>query len=176
MDFTFNYTLEKKDLINFELFKLKTSKFLNMVYITVLIVLVMNTYYAVSEKNYAYFLIVAFYIIGVAVYSFYVTKIRPKKRAERCLKKDITYGELREITVGENTVEFKTLPKEDEPMLIGVYPYNMVSAIIETKEYVYFIVPTGTNIFPISSIPLEIRAGVLKNIKKNPNYAYFDKI
>ena len=42
MDFTFNYTLEKKDLINFELFKLKTSKFLNMVYITVLIVLVMN--------------------------------------------------------------------------------------------------------------------------------------
>ena len=54
MDFTFNYTLEKKDLINFELFKLKTSKFLNMVYITVLIVLVMNTYYAVSEKNYAY--------------------------------------------------------------------------------------------------------------------------
>ena len=165
MDFTFNYTLEKKDLINFELFKLKTSKFLNMVYITVLIVLVMNTYYAVSEKNYAYLLIVAFYIIGVA-----------KKRAERCLKKDITYGELREITVGENTVEFKTLPKEDEPMLIGVYPYNMVSAIIETKEYVYFIVPTGTNIFPISSIPLEIRAGVLKNIKKNPNYAYFDKI
>lgn len=92
------------------------------------------------------------------------------------LEKDITYGELREITVGENTVEFKTLPKEDEPMLIGVYPYNMVSAIIETKEYVYFIVPTGTNIFPISSIPLEIRAGVLKNIKKNPNYAYFDKI
>ena len=147
-----------------------------MVYITVLIVLVMNTYYAVSEKNYAYLLIVAFYIIGVAVYSFYVTKIRPKKRAERCLKKDITYGELRELTVGENTVEFKTLPKEDEPMLIGVYPYNMVSAIIETKEYVYFIVPTGTNIFPISSIPLEIRAGVLKNIKKNPNYAYFDKI
>ena len=61
-------------------------------------------------------------------------------------------------------------------MLIGVYPYNMVSAIIETKEYVYFIVPTGTNIFPISSIPLEIRVGVLKNIKKNPNYAYFDKI
>ena len=51
MDFTFNYTLEKKDLINFELFKLKTSKFLNMVYITVLIVLVMNTYYAVSEKK-----------------------------------------------------------------------------------------------------------------------------
>lgn len=50
MDFTFNYTLEKKDLVNFELFKLKTSKFLNMVYITVLIVLVMNTYYAVSEK------------------------------------------------------------------------------------------------------------------------------
>lgn len=79
MDFTFNYTLEKKDLINFELFKLKTSKFLNMVYITVLIVLIMNTYYAVSEKNYAYLLIVAFYIIGVAVYSFYVTKIRPKK-------------------------------------------------------------------------------------------------
>ena len=56
MDYKFNYSLDKNDLINFELFKLKSSKFMSMIYITVLIVLVMNTYYAFSEKNYAYLL------------------------------------------------------------------------------------------------------------------------
>ena len=54
MDYKLNYSLDKNDLINFELFKLKSSKFMSMIYITVLIVLVMNTYYAFSEKNYAY--------------------------------------------------------------------------------------------------------------------------
>ncbi len=50
MDYKFNYSLDKNDLINFELFKLKSSKFMSMIYITVLIMLVMNTYYAFSEK------------------------------------------------------------------------------------------------------------------------------
>ena len=44
MDYKFNYSLDKNDLINFELFKLKSSKFMSMIYITVLIMLVMNTY------------------------------------------------------------------------------------------------------------------------------------
>lgn len=51
MDYKFNYSLDKNDLINFELFKLKSSKFMSMIYITVLIMLVMNTYYAFSEKK-----------------------------------------------------------------------------------------------------------------------------
>ena len=37
MDYKFNYSLDKNDLINFELFKLKSSKFMSMIYITVLI-------------------------------------------------------------------------------------------------------------------------------------------
>ena len=51
MDYKFNYSLDKNDLINFELFKLKSDKFMSMIYITVLIMLVMNTYYAFSEKK-----------------------------------------------------------------------------------------------------------------------------
>ena len=39
MDYKFNYSLDKNDLINFELFKLKSSKFMSMIYITVLIML-----------------------------------------------------------------------------------------------------------------------------------------
>ena len=176
MDYKFNYSLDKKDLINFELFKLKSSKFMNMVYITVLIMLVMNTYYAFSEKNYVYLLIPALYIVAIGVYIFYITKIRPNKRAKRCIKSDVTYSETREVTISEKSVEFKTLPKNDgEPMLIGVYPYMTLGAIIETKEYLYFIATTGTNIVPISIIPLEIRANVLKIIKKNPNYLFFNK-
>lgn len=177
MDYKFNYSLDKKDLISFELFKLKSSRFMGVIYITVLIMLVMNTYYALSEKNYMYLLIPALYIIAIGIYTYYVTKVRPKKRAERCIKNDVTYGEPREVTISEGSVEFKTLPKNDgEPMLIGVYPYMTLGAIIETKEYIYFVAATGTNILPISIIPLEIRANVLKNIKKNPNYVFFNKI
>ena len=32
MDYKFNYSLDKNDLINFELFKLKSSKFMSMIY------------------------------------------------------------------------------------------------------------------------------------------------
>lgn len=177
MDYKFNYSLDKKDLINFEVFKLKSSRFMSVVYLTVLIVLAMNTYYAFSEKKYYYLLIPAFYIIAIGIYTFYINKIRPEKRAEHCIKKDITYSLLREITINDGGVEFKTLPsQEGEPMLIGAYPYNMISAMIETKDYIYFITPTGTNILPKGIIPFEARANVLKSIKKNPNYIYFNKI
>jgi len=68
------------------------------------------------------------------------------------------------------------LPKnEGEPMLIGFYPYLTLGAIIETKEYIYFIATTGTNIVPKSIIPQEIKENVLKIIKKNPNYLFFNK-
>ena len=53
-------------------------------------------------------------------------------------------------------------------MLIGFYPYLTLGAIIETKEYLYFIATTGTNIVPKSIIPQEIKENVLKIIKKIP--------
>ena len=138
MDYKFNYSLDKNDLINFELFKLKSSKFMSMIYITVLIVLVMNTYYAFSEKNYAYLLIPALYMVAIGIYLFYVKKIRPDIRVKRCIKADVTYSEPREVTISEKSIEFKTLPKnEGEPMFIGFYPYLTLGAIIETKEYIY---------------------------------------
>ena len=43
------------------------------------------------------------------------------------------------------------------------------------KEYIYFIATTGTNIVPKSIIPQEIKENVLKIIKKNPNYLFFNK-
>ena len=176
MDYKFNYSLDKKDVINFELFKLKRSKFMNMIYITVLIVLVINTYYAFSEKNYAYLLIPALYIVAIGIYLFYIKKIRPDIRVKRCIKADVTYSELREVTISEKCVEFRTLPKNDsEPMIIGFYPYLTLGAIIETQEYLYFIATTGTNIVPKSVIPLEIRENVLKIIKKNRNYLFLNK-
>ena len=168
MDYKFNYSLDKNDLINFELFKLKSSKFMSMIYITVLIMLVMNTYYAFSEKNYAYLLIPALYIVAIGIYLFYVKKIRPDIRVKRCIKADVTYSEPREVTISEKSIEFKTL-------LIGFYPYLTLGAIIETKEYLYFIATTGTNIVPKSIIPQEIKENVLKIIKKNPNYLFFNK-
>lgn len=176
MDYKFNYSLDKNDLINFELFKIKSSKFMSMIYITVLIMLVMNTYYAFSEKNYAYLLIPALYIVAIGIYLFYIKKIRPDMRVKRCIKADVTYSEPREVTISEKSIEFKTLPKnEGEPMLIGFYPYLTLGAIIETKEYIYFIATTGTNIVPKSIIPQEIKENVLKIIKKNPNYLFFNK-
>ena len=39
MDYKFNYSLDKNDLINFELFKLKSSKFMSMIYLRYLLCL-----------------------------------------------------------------------------------------------------------------------------------------
>ena len=153
MDYKFNYSLDKNDLINFELFKLKSSKFEN------------SKLKSIFPP-----------IVAIGIYLFYVKKIRPDIRVKRCIKADVTYSEPREVTISEKSIEFKTLPKnEGEPMLIGFYPYLTLGAIIETKEYIYFIATTGTNIVPKSIIPQEIKENVLKIIKKNPNYLFFNK-
>lgn len=175
MSFTFNYILDKQDLINFELFKLKGSRFMTMLYLSALIVIGIGTYYSVKEKEYVYFLIMALYVLVIGLFSLYISKIRPKKRADKCIKKDATYTELRQITVNDNCVEFKTLPKENEPMLLAVYPYNIINAIIETKNYIQFVLPSGANIVPKAAIPQEMRADVIKCLKTNMNYVFYNK-
>ena len=121
MDYKFNYSLDKNDLINFELFKLKSSKFMSMIYITVLIVLVMNTYYAFSEKNYAYLLIPALYIVAIGIYLFYVKKIRPDMRVKRCIKADVTYSEPREVTISEKALSLKRCLKMKASRCLSVF-------------------------------------------------------
>lgn len=175
MNFTFNYILNKQDLINFELFKLKGSRFMTMLYLSALIVIGIGTYYSVKEKEYVYFLIMALYVLVIGLFSLYISKIRPKIRAERCIKKDATYTELRQITIDDSCIEFKTLPKENEPMLLAVYPYSIVETIIETKNYIQFVLPSGTNIVPKSAIPQEMRADVIKCLKTNMNYVLYSK-
>ena len=175
MKFTFNYILQKQDLINFELFKLKGSKFMTMLYISALIVIGIGTYYTVKDKNYIYFAVMGLYVLLIALFSLYISKIRPKKRAEKFIKNDSTYTQLRQISIDDSCVEFKTLPKENEPMLLGVYPYNIIEAVIETKDYIQFILPSGANIVPKSAIPQEIRADVIKCLKNNMKIVLYNK-
>ena len=94
---------------------------MSMIYITVLIMLVMNTYYAFSEKNYAYLLIPAFYIVAIGIYLFYIKKIRPDKRVKRCIKADVTYSEPREVTISEKSIEFKTCLKMKASRCLSVF-------------------------------------------------------
>ncbi len=175
MKFTFDYILTKQDLINFELFKLKGSKFMTMLYISALVVIGIGTYYSVKDKDYTYIIIMALYALVIGLFSIYISKIRPKMRANNCIKKDATYTEVRQISIDDTCVEFKTLPKENEPMLVGVYPYNIIEAIIESKNYIQFVLPSGANIVPKSAIPKEIREQVIKCLKNNMNYVFYNK-
>ena len=60
MKFTFEYILTKQDLINFELFKLKGSKFLTMLYISALFVIGIGTYYSVKDRDVTYIIIMLY--------------------------------------------------------------------------------------------------------------------
>ena len=81
----------------------------------------------------------ALYALLIGLFSLYISKIRPKRRANNFVKKDVTYTQLRQITIDNECVEFKTSPKENEPMLLSVYPYNIIEAIIESKNYIQFV-------------------------------------
>ena len=175
MKFTFDYILTKQDLINFELFKLKGSKFMTMLYLSALVVIGIGTYYSVKDRDITYIIIMALYAFSIGLYSLYISQIIPKRSANNYVKKDVTYTQLRQITIDNECVEFKTSPKENEPMLLGVYPYNIIEAIIESKNYIQFVLPSGANIVPKAAIPQEIRADVIKCLKNNMNYVFYNK-
>ncbi|MGN1328323.1 MAG: hypothetical protein ACI4V4_01330 [Eubacterium sp.] len=173
----FIYSLTEEDYVKFEELKLKQNKAWLMSAISTLLICAIFTFYAVERGTYIYLIIPVVTIIDSIFTYYYVNNIRPKKNAKKCIDLDKSYLNPKEITFYSDSIELKTLPKKDgDPAIVGVYPFSVMSAIIESNDYFQFITVSEANVLPKRVIPQEILQAVENTIRKNPNYTLLKNV
>lgn len=173
----FTYSLTKEDYISFELLKLKQNKPWVLPTIFSVVLSVMFAYYAVERKSYIYLIIPIVMIIDAFFTYYYANSIKPKKNAEKYISLDKSYLNPKEITIFRDSIELRTLPeKEGDPAIIEVYPFSVMSAIIESNDYFQFITVSEANVLPKRSIPQDILQTVENTIRNNPNYTLMKNV
>lgn len=173
----FTYSLTKEDYINFESLKLKQNRSIIFPFFTSLAVCLMFIYYAVERKSYIYLIIPIIVALDFVITYFYVKNIKPKKNAEKYISLDKSYLNQKEITVYSDSIELKTLPDKDgDPAIIEIYPFSVMSAILESNDYFQFITVSEANVLPKRAIPQEILQAVENTIRKNPNYTLIKNV
>lgn len=168
---TFRSTLNKEDFVVWERLQYKRSRLIPTL-ITAFMFLVFSSFYSIAEKNYTLIIatVTAFAVCGA--YFLYVYKIGIEKKVERYIAADTQYLSPCEITIDENTVEYKNMPMINEAGIINVYPYTVIRAIYETENYFYFNVGFEVKILPKRDIPDQMKQQVFSQIKKNANYFF----
>lgn len=170
------YSLTEQDYINFEKIKLKINKTNLLIYVTVIGMMAIGVYMAVSAKMYETLIMTTIYCIVIILCGLYVSKIKPQKTVDKILKLDNSFLSAKEMTIDDNSIEIKTLPKEGESAIMCVYPFSSMSVIYETKDYFQFVLTGEANMLPKKAIPKEIIEAVEKTIRKNPNYILLKNI
>lgn len=92
------------------------------------------------------------------------------KRVDRLLKKDTSYLSPREFTFSMQDLEIKALPKENESMIICVYPYSVFSTIVERGHFFEFVLTSEAFVIPKKAIPEEYKGSVIELIRRQGNY------
>lgn len=168
----FVYSLTFDDYLGFEKFKLKRNKTSFFSYVMCLFFVAMGVYDAVVYKNlYLVFIAIIMVLFGAAT-SFYSLKIAPKKRVKNLLSLDSTYLCQNRAVIDERTIEIRNIPQENQPGIVAVYPYSVMSVIYETEDCYYFFITTEVKILPKRVIPPELSDYIKKVISKNKNYLY----
>ncbi len=167
---TFRSTLKKEDFIVWERLQFKRSKLIPML-ITALIFIVFVIYYLIVNRNFSLIIaaVIAFVICGAYFLYFYNTGI--EKKVKKYIAADTQYLSPCEITVDENTVEYKNIPRMNEAG-ISVYPFTVIRTIYEAENYFYFVIGFEVKILPKRDIPDEMKQQVFNQIKKNANYLF----
>ena len=116
---TFRSTLKKEDFIVWERLQFKRSKLIPML-ITALIFIVFVIYYLIVNRNFSLIIaaVIAFVICGAYFLYFYNTGI--EKKVKKYIAADTQYLSPCEITVDENTVEYKNIPRMNEAGIISL--------------------------------------------------------
>ncbi len=109
-------------------------------------------------------------ICGAYFLYFYNTGI--EKKVKKYIAADTQYLSPCEITVDENTVEYKNIPRMNEAGIISVYPFTVIRTIYEAENYFYFVIGFEVKILPKRDIPDEMKQQVFNQIKKNANYLF----
>ncbi len=168
---TFRATLNKEDFVIWERLQFKRSRLMPTL-ITALMFIVFSAYYLIAEKNFTLIIamVIAFVVCGA--YFLYVYNVGIEKKVEKYLAADAQYLSPCEITIDENTVEYRNMPMMNEAGIINVYPYSVIRAIYETENYFYFNVGFELKILPKRDIPDGMKQQVFNYIKQNANYFF----
>lgn len=173
----FTYSLTKEDYISLELLKLKQNKPWVLPTIFSVVLSVTFAYYAVERKSYIYLIIPIVMFIDAFFTYYYANNIKPKKNAEKYISLDKSYLSPKEITFYRDSIELKTLPEnEGDPAIIEVYPFSVMSAILESRDYFQFITVSEANVVPKKAIPQEILQTVENTVRNNPNYSLMKNV
>ncbi|MDE5973618.1 MAG: hypothetical protein K2G73_02975 [Eubacterium sp.] len=168
---TFRVTPNKDDFVIWEKLQFKRSRLIPTL-ITAFMFIAFFAFYLIAEKNSSLIIaaVIAFVVCGA--YFLYVYNVGIEKKVERYLAADAQYLSPCEITIDENTVEYRNIPMMNEAGIINVYPYSVIRAIYETENYFYFNVGFELKILPKRDIPDQMKQQVFNQIKKNANYFY----
>lgn len=168
---TFRVTPNKEDFVIWERLQFKRSRLIPTL-ITAFMFILFSAFYLIAEKNLTLSIatIIAFAVFGA--YFLYVYNVGIEKKVEKYLAADAQYLSPCEITIDENTVEYRNMPKRNEAGIINVYPYSVIRAIYETENYFYFYVGFELKILPKRDIPDQMKQQVCNYIKQNANYFF----
>lgn len=165
---TFRSTLKKEDFIIWERLQFKRSRLIPGLIMAVVFIIYAGYYYMVSQN----LTLVISTVIATAfcgAYAFYVYNKGIEKRIDRYIAADSQYLSPYEISIDENTIEYKNLPMINEAGVVVICPYSIIRAIYETENYFYFYIGYEIKILPKRDIPDEMKQQVFSRIKKNRN-------
>lgn len=167
----FRYSLSEQDYLFFERMQLK-RRFLPGTIAMMSCFIVIGVYNYIAAKE-PVFLIgsVCAAVISILFYVLYNYSII-KKKVKIYLAMDRGYLGEAEITIDSNAVEIKNIPKENEAGIIMIYPYSIMRAVVENRDYFFFYIGMEAKILPKKYIPDEMKQQVFSSIKNNRNYVY----
>lgn len=174
---SFIYNLTKADYLNFEMLKFKQNK--NRIFPSVGIAAIFLIFagFFVEKDIYKLFIIPAVFLLETLILFIYVGKIKPRKNVEKYLRLDSSYLSKREVAFYSDYIELKVLPeREGDAAVIEVYPYSVMSGIIESSDYFQFITVSEANLLPKKAIPADMLKAVEDTVRKNPNYTLLKNV
>lgn len=170
MKTTFKYALKEEDYLFFE--KTFAKRQFRAVLFPALIFVIYTIFVFTKSHDFTILFFLIAIILGMAIGYFVCIPISLKRKVKTYTDNDKSYFSPVEITIDDKKIEYKNIPEENEAGIIGIYPYSIMRAIIENKDYIYFYISNEVRILPKSAIPQEFKETVFNNIKKNANYTY----
>ncbi len=169
----FSYTPTIEDFTDYQKFRLKQAKILNIYYFIFAFMFAGAVYFAMTSKDFTYLISTSVLAVGFLVVYFYDRNIKLKRQAMKYQKIDDSYLAESEFVLNHNAIEINTVPKEGKPVVNSIYPFSVIVAIFETDKAFYLVFPGGEVRFvPKRDVSEENLKLVSDTLKKIPNYKF----
>ena len=169
----FLYTPTVDDFTDYQKFRLKQAKILNIYYFIFAFMFAGAVYFAITSKDFTYLISTSVLAVGFLVVYFYDRNIKLKRQAMKYQKIDDSYLTESEFVLNHNSIEINSVEKEGKPVVNSIYPFSVIVAVFETDKAFYLVLPGGEVRFVSKrDVSEEILKIVSDTLKKIPNYKF----